>query len=52
MARRISRPTSNKQRKEEQLDISLNEAVEFKDMTTGFAQFRFVHNALPDIDLG
>ncbi|MDP2917342.1 MAG: type 2 isopentenyl-diphosphate Delta-isomerase [Dehalococcoidia bacterium] len=42
---------SHGKRKEEHLQISLNEHVEFKGVTTGFEEYRFVHQALPEINL-
>ena len=37
-------------RKEEHLDICLQQDVAFKEKTTGFERFYFVHNALPEIN--
>jgi isopentenyl-diphosphate Delta-isomerase len=42
----------HKQRKTEQLNISLDEQVQFKDLSTGFEEYYFVHQALPEINLG
>ena len=42
---------TNSRRKQEQLDIALNENVEFKDICTGLDDYRFLHQALPEIDL-
>lgn len=42
---------ANLRRKEEHLEIALNKAVEFKEITTGLDDYRFIHQALPDIDL-
>ncbi len=41
----------NEKRKEEHLRISLNEPVGFKGVTTGLENYRFVHEALPEINL-
>jgi isopentenyl-diphosphate delta-isomerase len=42
---------ATEQRKAEHLRISLEEDVEFKGLPTGFECYRFVHQALPEIDL-
>jgi len=42
---------ANSKRKEEHLDIVLNESVEFKMFTTGLENYRFIHQALPEVDL-
>lgn len=42
---------ANRKRKEEHLHISLNHDVEFKEISTGFEEYRFIHQALPEIDL-
>jgi isopentenyl-diphosphate Delta-isomerase len=46
-----SKNITHQQRKSEQLNISLNESVQFKDVSTGFEDYYFVHQALPEIDL-
>jgi len=38
-------------RKKEHLDIASNYSVNFQETTTGFENFHFVHNALPEINL-
>lgn len=38
-------------RKEEHIDINLDENVQFPNLTTGLEHFRFVHQALPEINL-
>lgn len=38
------------QRKLDHLRISLEEDVRFKGVTTGFEEYRFIHQALPEID--
>ncbi len=38
-------------RKEEHIDINLEQNVQFPNLTTGFERFRFIHDALPEIDL-
>ena len=38
-------------RKSEHIRINLEEDVGFQDLTSGFERYRFVHCALPDIDL-
>jgi len=37
-------------RKLDQLRISLEEDVSFKGVTTGFEEYRFIHQALPEVD--
>ncbi|MBM7571212.1 type 2 isopentenyl-diphosphate Delta-isomerase [Aquibacillus albus] len=37
-------------RKSEHIRINLNEKVTGENITTGFEKFRFIHNALPEID--
>ncbi len=37
-------------RKQDHLRISLEEDVQFKGMTTGLEKYRFVHQALPELD--
>lgn len=38
-------------RKTEHIEISLDKDVGFRDLTTGFEKYRFVHQALPEMDL-
>lgn len=38
------------QRKSEHIQITLDEKVTGENITTGFEKFRFIHNALPEID--
>jgi isopentenyl-diphosphate delta-isomerase len=42
---------ANSQRKQEHLDIVLNKDVDFKGISTGFDDYYFIHQALPEIDL-
>jgi len=42
---------SNRQRKKDHLDIALSQNVQFDEIETGFDNYRFIHNALPNIDL-
>lgn len=42
---------ANSRRKQEHLEIVLNQAVEFQKITTGLDGYRFIHQALPEIDL-
>ncbi len=49
-----SKETSNtfhEVRKAGHLNIALNEQVQFKDVTTGFEKYYFVHQALPEMKL-
>jgi isopentenyl-diphosphate delta-isomerase len=39
------------ERKKDHLRIVCNEDIQFREVTTGFENFRFVHNALPEINL-
>jgi isopentenyl-diphosphate delta-isomerase len=41
----------NSQRKLDHIRLSLDESVQFKDVSTGFAAYHFIHEALPEIDL-
>jgi isopentenyl-diphosphate Delta-isomerase len=43
--------SSHGKRKQEHLNISLLEDVDFKDLTSGFDEYKFVHQALPETDL-
>lgn len=47
----LDRDKTNSLRKEEHLNISLEEDVQCKEITTGFENYYFVHQALPEIDL-
>ncbi len=42
---------ANSRRKNEHLEIALNKGVEFKEMGTGLDDYRFIHQALPELDL-
>lgn len=42
---------SIKQRKDDHIRINLEEDVSFPSLTTGFENYRFVHQALPEVDL-
>src|SRR5205807_3185186 len=44
-------PMSVQRRKEEHLSICLKEEVEGLSGQSGFDRFRFLHNALPEVDL-
>ncbi len=41
----------NRQRKKDHLDVVLNEDVACERITTGLDQYRFIHKALPEINL-
>lgn len=43
--------TTHRSRKLEHLRINLKENVQFRNVTNGLDQYRFVHQALPDLDL-
>ena len=42
---------TNEKRKNEHLRISLHEPIDFNGVSTGFERYRFVHQALPEINL-
>lgn len=42
---------ANSRRKQEHLEIVLNETVQFQKVTTGLEDYRFIHQALPEVDL-
>jgi isopentenyl-diphosphate Delta-isomerase len=42
---------STQQRKDDHIRINLEQDVYGREITTGFEQYRFVHNALPELDL-
>lgn len=41
---------ANSRRKEEHLRINLQQDVQFREVTTGLENYRFIHQALPEID--
>ena len=41
----------HQRRKADHLRISLEEDVQFEGLTTGFERYRFIHQALPEMDL-
>ena len=41
----------HQKRKIEHLDICLNEEVQFRELSTGFSDYYFIHQALPEIEL-
>ncbi len=51
--KRINQSNSSEgsRRKEDHLDISLNGDVENRMLSTGFENYRFIHQALPELDL-
>jgi len=46
----MNKHQSNSRRKKEHLHISLEEDIQSKDVTTGFENYHFLHQALPEID--
>lgn len=44
-------PAQHSQRKADHIRINLEEDVSFPNLTTGLAYFRFMHQALPELDL-
>ena len=49
--RKRTRPRTTSSRKQEHVDLTLQEDVGFRTTTTGLERLRFVHNALPEINL-
>jgi isopentenyl-diphosphate delta-isomerase len=47
----LSSPDLNERRKADHIRINIEEDVSFKRLTTGFENYYFMHEALPDIDL-
>ena len=47
----LSSPELNERRKADHIRINIEEDVAFKHLTTGFEDYFFMHEALPDIDL-
>jgi isopentenyl-diphosphate Delta-isomerase len=47
-----SRKLSQGRRKKDHLQICLNEPVEYQGVTTGLEAYYFIHQALPELDLG
>ena len=47
----LSSPDLNERRKADHIRINIEEDVNFKHLTTGFENYYFMHEALPDIDL-
>ena len=47
----LSSPDLNERRKADHIRINIEEDVSFKQLTTGFENYFFMHEALPDIDL-
>jgi len=48
--RKRTRPRTTSSRKQEHVELTLQEDVGFRTTTTGLERFRFVHNALPEIN--
>ncbi len=47
----LSSPELNEQRKADHIRINLEEDIRFKTLTTGFENYFFLHEAVPEIDL-
>lgn len=47
----LTKSQANGQRKQDHLRITLNQDVEFKEITTGLEDYQFIHQALPEIAL-
>ncbi len=39
-------------RKQQHVELAVGERVKFKQVTNGLERYRFIHNALPELDLG
>jgi len=46
----LNKKELNSRRKEEHLRINLQHDVQFEEMTAGFEDYRFIHQALPEVD--
>jgi isopentenyl-diphosphate delta-isomerase len=51
LTKSLSSPDLNERRKADHIRINIEEDVNFKQLTTGFENYFFMHEALPDIDL-
>ncbi len=51
LAARKLHPNMHEKRKSDHIRINLEEDVNFKQLTTGLEDYRFLHQALPEIDL-
>ena len=49
--RKIDSPTSISKRKYDHLNTALHKQVQYEHVTTGFEKYRFIHQALPQLDL-
>ena len=47
----ITDPPTTESRKADHIRINLEENVQFPNITTGLERYRFMHNALPELDL-
>ncbi|HOT45581.1 MAG TPA: type 2 isopentenyl-diphosphate Delta-isomerase [Spirochaetota bacterium] len=50
-AKNVSSISIMSKRKTEHIEISLEKDVSFRDLTAGFEKYRFIHQALPEMDL-
>ncbi len=48
---KVTRPEATEQRKEDHIQINLNEDVQFPRVRTGLESLRFMHRALPELNL-
>jgi isopentenyl-diphosphate delta-isomerase len=51
LSQSLSSPDLNERRKADHIRINIEEDVKFKYLTTGFENYFFMHEALPEIDL-
>lgn len=49
---KVTQGSTTERRKDDHLRINLEEAVQFPRLTTGLERLRFMHQALPELDLG
>lgn len=48
---KVTDPAQTERRKDDHIRINLEEQVQFPRLTTGLERYRFVHQALPELDL-
>jgi isopentenyl-diphosphate delta-isomerase len=48
---KVTDSTVTERRKDDHIEINLEKAVEFPRVTTGLERFRFMHQAVPELDL-
>ena len=48
---KVTDPAQTERRKDDHIRINLEEQVQFPRLTTGLERYRFMHQALPELDL-